>query len=211
MTGPMMLRLNKTVAFAAALAVCWGISGGTAHAQTIEGFAVGGDIRLAAKAHPRPSVAEPLGSDAAFKWDLAAGNAVSVTASPQTGSIMFIEEDWGGNAAAAASAVPGLGVGASTLADIRKKFGSNGFGFKSNAVTLRGEKIVSINCYQFAGKQNVVVALVTVLPISDVVGGMPQTGKGRLQAVILADLGYLQGIWGSDRLFDREYQPVEWK
>jgi hypothetical protein len=209
-----VIRLSSKSALAAICAVGLAVSS-VAHAQSIFGFKVGDDLRVAAKAHPQPSVMDALGSYAVVKWSLANGNAISVTASPETGSIVYVESDWGGDARNAVSEVPGLTFGQSNLADIRAKFGSNGFGFKSNVAQVSDKDLISINCYQVAGHENLVVAFVTRLPISSVPveNGQPKvdTGKGRLDAVILADLAYLQGLWGKDRLFDPAYRAIDWK
>jgi hypothetical protein len=191
------------------------ISAGTAHAQSIFGFKVGEDLRVAAKTHPQPSNTQSLGSFAAVKWDLPKGNAVSVTASPDTGTIVFIESDWGGDPANTAVEVPGMEFGKTTLADIRKHFQSNGFAFKSNLGGITQENLVSFNCYQIDTDPDLIVVFVTKLPIKDVpiVAGKPKPdmGRGRLDAVILASLAYLKGIWGEDRVFDATYHPVAWK
>lgn len=199
---------------AASMAIAFGAVG-PVHAQTISGFKVGQDLKAAAKNHPRPSTQDALGAFAVFKWAQPNGNAVSVTASPQTGAIVFIESDWGGDAKNAVTEVPGLTFGVSTLADIRAKFQSNGFGFKTNVMQVIGSDLVSLNCYQIKGDDDLVAVFVTALPISSVpvVAGKPQpdSGQGRLNAVILAKLAYLKDLWGADRLFDPAYKPVDWK
>src|SRR5262245_19225212 len=119
---------HRIASFAALLIFGLNLPSGHSAAQSIEGFKVGDDMRTAAKTHPRPSVVGPQGSYAAFRWNEAGRNTVSVTASPDTGKIVFIESDWGGDATFAASALLGLTFGTSTLGDIGDKFGSNGFG-----------------------------------------------------------------------------------
>lgn len=175
---------------------------------------MGEDFRAAARTHPKPSAQGALGSFAVVKWTLSHGNEVSVTASPDTGKIVFVESDWGDSAADAATEIPGLTFGKTNLSDIRGKFQSNGFGFKDNAVKLIGPDVVSFNCYEIKGSDNVVVVFVTVLPVASIptVSGSPSpdVGRGRLVSVILAKLDYLKSIWGEDRLFDPTYQPVDW-
>ena len=197
------------------MAAALSLAAGAAGAQALAGFSVGDDLAAAKKAHAPPAAESTLGAYAVAKWSLPHGAEVSVTAAPQSGRIVYVESDWGGDAAGAASEVPGLTFGVTALNDIRRKFQSNGFGFKSNVVRVIGPDVVSFNAYQIKGRGDLVAVFVTRLPISSIpmVDGKPapQLGKGRLDAVILADLAYLQEIWGQDRLFDPTYQPVEWK
>lgn len=111
--------------------------------------------------------------------------------------------------------MPGLVFGTSTLAAIRKKFGSNGFSFKAHAMKLLGPDIVSVNGYELARQPKTVLMLVTSQPVKDIpeVDGKPaiDTGRGTLQAVILADIDYLSHLWGQERVADPKSRPVEWK
>jgi hypothetical protein len=202
-------------AVAALMGVSLAVAAGGAQAQSIFGFKVGDDLRADAKTHTRPSVEGSIGSYAALKWSLANGNAVSVTVSPQTRRIVFVESDWGGDAAAAATEVPGLTFGTTRLADIRQKFQSNGFGFKGNLGSLIGHDLVAFNCYQIKGSADLVVVFVTALPVADVpvVDGQPKpdTGQAHLVGVILASQDYLKTLWGPDRVFDARNHPIEWK
>lgn len=211
MSMPTWIRIQLVLTLSLATA----IPASSAHAQAISAFKIGEDMRVVAKNRPKPSNTEALGSYAAFKWNLPGGNDLSVTASPETGRIVFIESDWGGDPASAASDVPGMTFGLTTLADIRKRFQSNGFGFKSNLGQATTEKLVSFNCYQVDSDPDLVVVFVTTLLTKDVptVAGdpKPDPGKGHLEAVILSSLVYLKEIWGEDRVFDATYHPVPWK
>ena len=207
-----MTRLIGKEFVAAAVAVGLFFVAANACAQSILNFKVAEDFRTAAKTHPQPSSEGAAGSFAVVKWDFPNGNAVSVTSSPATGKIVFIESDWGEDPAGAATDIPGLTFGSTKLDDIRRKFRSNGFGFRSNVVQVIGPNVVSFNCYPIAGENDLVVVFVTTLPISSVptVAGQPDPhlGEGHLDAVILASLAYLKTIWGEDRIFDPQTHPI---
>lgn len=207
----MRFRTRKEL-IAAAIALGLMLGAGGANAQSLFGFEVGADFKTEAKAHPQPSDVGEASSYAVARWDLAGGNQVSVTSSPATGKVVFVESDWGENAANAATDIPGLSFGSTTLADIRRKFGSNGFGFRSNVVSVIGKNIVSFNCYQVGDDGDLVAVFVTTLPMSGVpvVNGEPQPklGEGHLDSVILASFAYLKEIWGEDRISDPGYHPI---
>jgi len=187
----------------------------TAHAQSLDGFKLGDEITAALLIHEPPSATGKIGTFDGYRWNKPSGNTISVTADPDSDKIVFIETDWGGGAAPTKTDLPGLAYGKTTLAAIRKKFGSNGFSFKAHAMKLIGDAVISVNGYEIAGQEKTVLMLVTALPVKDVpeVNGKPaiDPAKGTLQAVILADIDYLGSIWGSERVADPQSHPVEWK
>ncbi len=202
-------------ALLAVLGLAVALDAGAAHAQSLDGFKVGEAIKAALLTHEAPSATGKIGTFDGYRWNRASGNDTSVTADPDSDRIVFIETDWGGGTAPTKTDVPGLAFGKSTLAAIRKKFGSNGFSFKAHAMKLMETDIVSVNGYELARQPKTVLMVVTSLPVKDVpeVDGKPaiDTGKGTLQAVILADIDYLSSIWGQERLADPKSHPVEWK
>ncbi|HEY1719855.1 MAG TPA: hypothetical protein VGG27_01320 [Magnetospirillaceae bacterium] len=203
------------LAAALALALALTLAATAARAQSIDGFGVGQDVQAAIAKHDPPTESGKLKDNDVYRWAIAGGTTASVTAAPKTGKIIFIESDWGGDANYAATDVPGLTFGATTLADIRTKFGSNGFIFKQHALHMDAHDIISVNCYALAADKKVALAVVTTQAVADLpeVDGKPQidTGRGVLQAVILADLAYLQTIWGKDRVADDKAHPIDWK
>jgi hypothetical protein len=208
----MALVLRATVPVAAlALAAM----AGAAHAQSLDGFSVGTALKGALLAHEAPADTGKIGTFDGYRWNKASGNTTSVTADPESDKIVFVEVDWAGGAAPAESGVPGLAFGKSSLAAIRKKFGSSGFSFKAHSMKLIGTDIISVNGYELASQAKTALMVVTALPVKDVpeVDGKPSvdTGKGTLQAVILADIDYLASIWGQERVADPKSHPVAWK
>ncbi len=184
-----------------------------AHAQSIDGFQIGADVKGAMLTHTAPAAAGKLGDFDAYRWQLDNGNVTSVTAAQDSGTIVFIESDWGGEGAKPATDLPGVNFGATSLADIRKKFGSNGFSFKAHSVKALGDELVSVNCFELAVDKNKVLAFASAMPIAQLESAdkPPPTDKLKVQAVILADMTYLQSIWGADRVADPKYRPVQWK
>ena len=62
-----------------------------------------------------------------FRWVLPDHNLLSATVDPE-GEIVFLESDWGGRSDETGCDLAGLKFGVTTLADLRTRFGSNGFG-----------------------------------------------------------------------------------
>ena len=183
-----------------------------ARAQTLHGLTIGELLVPALKRMPKTQNFSQVRDYVAIKWPLSEGVSLSATASPDTGKIVFLEEDWNAASAVDNSSVPGLVFGATTLSDIRRRFGSNGMGFASNAESLRDGSLIGINCYELHHAPGVFVAFVTRLTPSGASGGRApnavDTGSGVLVSLIVAEKTYLQTIWGDKLLFDPLYKPI---
>ena len=194
--------------FDIALAILLLAGVGHASAQVLDGFTVGEPVASVKGSRPAPADVSPIGSDVAMKWRDAHGSAVSVTVAGDTKQTVFIEHDWGGAPVDNDAGIAGLRFG-TTLDDLRRHFGSNGFGFRTNAVFIANNMLLGTNCYEAAGRPGVTLALVTGQPIATVDRAHPAIERGRLVAVILARTRYLERMWGSDRLFDPGYHTVD--
>ena len=183
-----------------------------ARAQTLHGLTIGELLIPALKRMPKTKDLSQVGNDVAIKWRLSESVSLSATASPDTGKIVFLEEDWSAASAATDSPLPGLVFGAATLGDIRRRFGSNGIGFASNAETLQDGALVGIKCYELRRAPGIFVAFVTRSTPPGSAGGRASntidTGKGVLVSFIVAEKTYLQKIWGDRLLFDPHYKPI---
>jgi hypothetical protein len=184
-----------------------------AMAQTLHGLTVGEDLLPALKHMPKTQNFGQVGSYVAIKWTLPNGNGFSATASPATGKIVYLEEDQAAASPSNDLPLSGLVLGASTLNDIRHRFGSNGMGFASNAETLQGGVLIGINCYELRHAPGVFLVFVTRLSPSDETGEPAPshliTGDGILVSVIVAEKTYLQEIWGDQLLTDPHYTPID--
>ncbi len=183
-----------------------------AAAQTLHGLTVGEALLPALKRMPKTQNIGPAGHYAAIKWPLPGGDSFSATAAPDTGKIVLLEEDRDPASATYDVPAPGLILGATTLADIRRRFGSNGIGFASNAESLQAGALIGINCYELRHAPGVFVAFVTRLVPPRHKDRAPthiDTGAGVLVSIIVAEKSYLEEIWGDDLLFDHHYKPID--
>jgi len=184
-----------------------------AAAQTLHSLTIGEELIPALKQMPKTQNYGPVGNYFAIKWSLASGNSFSATASPVTGKIVFLEEDFDSTPAVTDSPIPGVVLGATTLNDIRHRFGSIGIGFTSNAETLQSGTLIGINCSGLHHSPGVFVAFVTRLSPATKFGGSAPSridpGDGVLVSIIVAEKIYLQEIWGTQLFFDPHYAPID--
>jgi hypothetical protein len=95
-----------------------------------------------------PSNADLYKSFIVRKWLLPNGNELSVTTS-ESGSIVYMESDWDGQNDETSCDLPGLKFGVTTLSELRKRLGSNGFEFQDRAGVIRTQGgIVMLNSYE---------------------------------------------------------------
>ena len=186
-----------------------------ANAQSLSGLRIGDDISSTSKLGAPPQATNQTGPFTMEKWVFAEGNALSVTAFRDTGKIVYLESDWGGRQFGVPSDFPGMTFGKTNLADIRTQTGNNGFAYKTNALVRVSDGLALFNCYQFSKNTRLVVAFVTKLPTSS--GGDVQAKRlsvgqaAKLDALVLADMSYLETIWGKEKTFDPAYNPIDWK
>ena len=147
------------------------------------------------------------------KWVLPSGNELSVTTG-SNGEIVYLESDWDGKNDDPACDLPGLHFGVTTLSELRKRFGSNGFEFKDRGPGIKTEDgFVMMNTWE-VGK--VVITFYTKIGQQEYdrmkASGLnpPPADYAKLDAISIADAGYAKSEWG-ERIYDPQYKKIEWK
>jgi hypothetical protein len=147
------------------------------------------------------------------KWVLPNENELSVTTN-SNGNIVYLESDWGGKDNDPACGLSGLRFGLTTLSELRKRFGSNGFGFKDRGSIIDTEDgVVMMNAYEVG---TLVITFFTKITLQDhsqmkATGSNPSPADyAKLDAISIADDAYAKNEWG-DRVYDPAYKKIEWK
>jgi hypothetical protein len=211
-----MQRLKIKV-IAAAIGVVAGISFSIgAHAQSLSGIRVGEGISSTSKIDAKLLPTKVATPHAERRWKLPDGNRLSLATDPETGNrIVYLEERWGGGANGRPTDFPGFTYGQTTLADIRARAENNGFAFRERLIDERPDGLALFNAYEVEGSPNLVVTFVTKLSKKDVDRlrtdkGFDLNGAARLDSIILAYAGYLDAIWGEEKLKGKGYKPIRW-
>jgi hypothetical protein len=208
------LQLKAAAAIAVAAGVLFGTS---AQAQSLSGIKVGEEISSASEIDARPLPSRSTDPHEDRRWKLPDGNRLSIAADPETKKIVYTEKTWGGGAHGKPTDFPGFVYGETTLADIRTHAQNNGFAFKEHLIDVRPDGLALFNAYEVEGAPGLVVTFVTKLSRKD--DERLRTGKAnvdinraaRLDAIILADAGYLDTIWGDAKLRGKAYKPIRWE
>ena len=149
-----------------------------------------------------------------FRWILPNRNVLTATVDRE-GEIVYLESDWGGKSDETGCDLAGLKFGATTLADLEKRFGSSGFAFKKRPhVTRTDDGVMLLNSFEV---ENVVVTFYTRVTAQDYAkaangGGGSTSGAEyyRLEGVSMSDAAYAKTEWG-DRIPNPAYRKIEWK
>lgn len=187
-------------------------------AQSIAGIQIGEPVSALDKLNLQPTARATIGSMDTVKYKLVNGNELSVTYESPTGRIVYLECDWNRNPASAATDFPGFQFGVTTLEKIRIANGSNGFSYKSNAMNRAAGELFTFNAYSIKDKPSLVGVFVTALNIAELrrrrdnkEPGADDVAKNlTLDAIILAEESYLDGIWGKEKIYDPDVKPIRW-
>ena len=160
-----------------------------------------------------PVVRSQMGPQTIIKWRFPLNNELSVTAVTDTGRIVFIEYDWGGDSRLSLTDFPGFQFGITTLAEIREKFCSNGFTFDKNPMTAHPDGVVLSNNFEIVGTNTICIFITKVFHTDYPKVNNDATAiadHARLVAIMLANGTYLDSTWGK-RTADPAYRPIDWK
>lgn len=187
-----------------------------AAAQSLSGLHIG-DAAPHLQELGKPVATAPDGPYLNQKWTFPTGNDLAVSTSAD-GLIVYLESDWGGHSGNGnddpGCDLPGVKFGSTTLADLRKRFGSNGFVFQNRSPLLETDDgVVLFNAYEVGTK---VVTFITKASKQDYArskqggAGWDLADHAKLDAILIADGDYAVYEWGP-RVYDPGYKKIEWK
>jgi hypothetical protein len=136
-------------------------------AQSLAGVRLGASPVTIESLPYTPVAREGRGAIKVSKFKLEDGNDLSVTFNSKVNRIVFVELDWNTSSQASQTGVPGLVFGRTTLAEIRRRHGSNGFTWKSVGMQRDGDRVLAFNAYEIRDKPGGVVVYVTAVKIAE--------------------------------------------
>ena len=98
--------------------------------------------------------------------------------------------------------------GQTTLKEIRSKFGTNGFAYKSRGAFTTETDLIEFNCFEFDSPNNEVLITITKISLKEDVTEENVAEKLKLDALIIADKRYLDRTWGKEKAFDKNYKKI---
>jgi hypothetical protein len=117
------------------------------HAQSLASIRVGQPSSKLSALGPASASDTYKGMEVS-KWVLPTGSDFSA-AIGSSGQIVYAELDWGGKGDTPECDLSGLRFGITTLSELRKRFGSNGFAFKGRPASIEThDGLAMLNSYQ---------------------------------------------------------------
>lgn len=142
-----------------------------------------------------------------IKFKTKDGNDLSVTTI--NGKIVYLENDWMQNKKSNTPLFSNFKFGETTLKEIRKNLGSNGFTYKSRGSYITDTNVFLFNSFDLDSKNNEVMVLITKVSVKENITEENLASLAKLDAIIIADKDYLNETWGKEKVFDSNYKKVK--
>jgi len=187
-----------------------------AQSQTLSGIRIGEEVSAASRVAGKPVAKVPAGPHEEIRFKLPDGNRLAVATDMDSRRIVYAEEKWGGHPHGRPADFPGFTYGETTLADIRAHADNSGFAFSERLIDDRPDGLRLFNAYEVEGAPGLVVTFVTKMSRKDAnrlkskKEQVDINRSARLESIILADAGYLDSIWGEQKLKGKAYKPIRW-
>lgn len=144
--------------------------------------------------------------DDMIKYKTENGNDFSVTL--ERNKVVYMENDWLQDNNSRKPLFSDFSFGVTTLKDIRTKFSTNGFTYKTRGYFKTKTDLIMFNCFEFDSKNNEVLVAITKISLKEDVSEENVASKLKLDALIIADKTYLDKTWGSEKVFDPNYKKI---
>jgi hypothetical protein len=141
------------------------------------------------------------------KYKTENGNDFSVTFDKD--KVVYMENDWLQDAKSRKPLFSEFSFGQTTLKDIRSKFSTNGFTYKSRSAFKTDTHLIMFNCFEFDSKNNEILVTITKISLDEDVTEENVASKLKLDALIIADKAYLDKTWGKDKVYDKNYKKIQ--
>jgi hypothetical protein len=141
-----------------------------------------------------------------IKYQAINGNAFSVTC--ENGKVVYMENDWLQDTSARQPLFSNFKFGQTTLRDIRKKFGTNGFTYEGRQHFDTQTDLIEFNYFEFNSPNNELLITITKIPLVANVTEENVADNLKLDAIIIADKFYCDRQWGKKKLYDENYKKI---
>ncbi|MEO7990717.1 MAG: hypothetical protein ABI663_14310 [Chryseolinea sp.] len=142
-----------------------------------------------------------------IKYRTENSNDFSITT--ENGRIVYMENDWLQEEKGQQPLYSDLKFGETSLSDIRKKFGTNGFMYKNRGPFTTETDLIEFNCFEFDSPNNEILVMITKVSLKSEVTEENVADQLKLDAMIIADKGYLDRTWGKEKILDPNYKKIK--
>lgn len=127
----------------------------------------------------------------------------------ERGKVAYMENDWLQDEKARQPLFSDFQFGITSLRDIRKKFGTNGFTYKKRLAFTTETDLIEFNCFEFDSPNSEVLVAITKVSLKANPTEKNVGDKLKLDALIITTKDYLDKTWGVEKLFDPNYKKIK--
>lgn len=142
-----------------------------------------------------------------IKYSTENGNDLSVTF--ENGKVVFMENDWLQDSKSRQPLFSKFIFGQTTLQDIRNRFLTNGFTYKSKGTIKTDTEMIEFNCFEFDSKNNEILVVITKAALKEGVKKENMASRLKLDAIIIADKAYLDRVCGKEKVYAKNYKKIK--
>ena len=144
--------------------------------------------------------------DETIRYRAENGNDFSITL--DDGSIVFMENDRVPGAGGDEPLISNFRFGKTSLKDIRKAFGSNGYSYDERVNMTTDADLVEFNCFEFDSPNNEVMVTITKASLDQDLSGDKIPESLKLDGIIIADAKFMEDIWGKRKHYSTGYKKI---
>jgi hypothetical protein len=142
-----------------------------------------------------------------IKYRTENGNDLAITL--KKGKVVYMENDWLHDNFGKQPLITNFQFGITSLREIRKTFGTNGFGFKKRGPFTTETDLIEFNCFEVASPNNEVLVTITKVSLNANVTEENVSDSLKLESIIIANNAYLEELWGKEKLYDNNYKKIK--
>lgn len=141
------------------------------------------------------------------KYKTTNGNDLSVTT--ENGKVVYLENDWLHEKQGEKPLISNFIFGKTSLREIRKEFGTNGFTYPGRNDLITDTDIIEFNCFDLDSPNKEVIVMITKAHLKENLSEANLADHLKLEAIVLANKKYLNEIWGNKKVFDPNYKKIK--
>ena len=216
----MSLKASGVAQLLSAVGGIWLVFAGSASAQSIAGHTIGENRSKLEEIGPA-SWEYGFGQYGNATFKIGNGVSLSGTTEKSTGKVVRLEATWSGQGQPQLAYFSDFRFGQTSLAAIRRHFGSSGAlpGSGSTALST-SDGGVAISSFYEVENSTVVATFITKINRDGLLSLQRKYGTdtyayvaqaAMLDSVVLSDAAYFKDFRGTPRVFDAGYRPIAWE
>ena len=174
---------------------------------SMQGIKINDSEKILEKINLNVIVSDRENATPQIKYRTENGNDLSITLKER--KVVYLENDWLRDKKGIKPLLTNFIFGETTLKDIRKSFGTNGFTYEKMTAFTTDTHLIEFNCFEIDSPNNEVLVIITKVSLDNEITEENVAEKLKLDAIILANKDYLDEIWQGKKIYDPKNKKVK--